>query len=375
MKAEIKKISRSPVIWLFPLLFCLLFGQVYKNMANRIPINEKLSYQRLVENEKMRREAAISTKEQNAPADVYEGLERQADYYKEMNTAFEQKEWQKLVAYQAKIEEENLSDLKLGRLSGPNIYDQTLLVTELDYFADSPLRYVERFDYTSMPAVNFLSQVFSSVSMAMIVVVEVLFLTFYFTEEYRQKTIQFLLLTPQGKSKMLGRKLFPPFVFVALSVILGLGSSALIGSLKLGLGSFHYPLFYLGFDNQVQMITIGTYLLKVMISIFVLSLFASSLAQLVGQITKNSLVTLVITSLIFLPAMFPKFLLTLPQKGLPYLPFSYVDMPNLILDQNVWHQPMITWEKGVAYFVGGSLLCWVVSFVLLKTTEKKGVHL
>ena len=144
-----------------------------------------------------------------------------------------------------------------------------------------------------------------------------------------------------------------------------------ITTIQYGFGTLKYRFFFLDLEKQVQSISSGEYLVKLLISLLVLSFFLVTAIYLFSLVTKNTIGTLVMGICLVLPGLMPEVLKLLPNKILNYLPFGYFNLPELIFARSGISGWLPTWRQGVFYLSLISVFFFLLALLKIKRENKK----
>lgn len=163
-----------------------------------------------------------------------------------------------------------------------------------------------------------------------ILLIILLFFDFY-TNEFEKGTERFRQVQPLAMHIFKRNKYFVTFmVSVGMIAIIGI-IAVTFGFLKTGqFGNLHYPALVFNLDNEVKVITVGTFLVVASILLIATSLFVTYLISWLSDFTNNKLVVLLSSLLILLgPIPFIK-LLPKETNWVKYLPYYYFDGPAVM---------------------------------------------
>ncbi len=309
---------------------------------------------------------------EDQPNEVIAPFMEIVNLYYDKGTALKAGENKKALQIQSRIEKINLDLIKADLRSDLDQTEQERLVATLDFFADSSLEYIDPEIPTKLPMINYLTKLFLQLPIGALLMIVTLFLATYFTAEYREKTADFLFITPQSKYKIMRAQLETYFLWLLINLVVSLGLAATVCGVKYGIGNLSYPIFYTDFDKNVQSVTSGQYLdlAKLVLSMFLLLVSVLLFDYLISLVLKNTMATLTVTELFLLLTLMPSYLYSFPSSIMRFLPFGYLDLPNLIIDNNVWGDTTVTWNKGIIYLSFFSVLCLLLSMTVMVDPQK-----
>lgn len=310
-------------------------------------------------------------KSKGFPEEVYQLLEQQELLSIDRVEAIEQGDQTKQLIAEREMEKINLDLLQQGKVSGYTFEELSLKIEELDFFIENPdVEYMDKFLFTKLSTSYFIPRLFEFVPITTLLLIISILLSFYLTMEYREKTTNFLNVLPYKKRKITFDKMGVALSWVVGSwAIVGLLIS-LITTIQFGFGTLKYPFFYLDADKMIISITSGEYMIKLIVSLILLSFFFVSSIYLISLLTKNTIIAMAISASLILPAMMPSVLKVIPPSLLRYLPYGYLNLPELIFSRSDIEGWNPSWIQGITYFVLLNLLCLLL-ITLQQQVEKK----
>lgn len=245
-----------------------------------------------------------------------------------------------------------------------------LKVAELDFFQSSIIERIDAEFPEKRPLVQYLTTFFMSLSTGAVVLLIGFFFAFWLTEEYRNQTEVWFSTFPVKRIRQLLSKYSVSYLFIVFSSIIGLVTGGAIAALQFGIGHLQYPVFYLNYQTEISSMTSLMYLIKQCLSWLVIFFFLASLALLLSVMFRKTMVTLLGVGSMGIVLLMPGLLKMIPTKWVSYLLTSYLDLPSLILEKNIWNNAQLTWEKGIVYLSLAGIICLFLSFI---NYEKKSI--
>lgn len=270
--------------------------------------------------------------------------------------------------------ERSLYELEKNRFASEEIemnrLSHALKVAELEFFQSSKIERIDDEFPEKRPLVQYLKTFFMSLSTGAVVLLIGFFFAFWLTEEYRNQTDVWFSTFPVKRIRQLLSKYSVTYLFIVFSSIIGLVMGGVIAALQFGMGHWRYPIFYLNYQTEISSMTSQTYLIKQCLSWLVIFFVLSSLALLLSALFRKTMVTLLGVGSMGIVLLMPGLLKMIPTKWIPYLITSYLDLPSLIIERNIWNNAQLTWEKGIIYLSLAGVSCLLLSFI---NYEKKSV--
>ena len=158
-------------------------------------------------------------------------------------------------------------------------------------------------------------------------------------------------------------------VIVTFSIILG--AFLILGYIK-GFGSASFPISILSKGGeQAQMITIKSFNFMILPMFFLLIILLVSISILVSTIASNSLIAIGCSIIIYTAIYFIKPMLSSFGKSISILPFIYFDIPSILdgTTRQLYDNPNITYTRGCISFIVTSLICIIVSLIVIHRKE------
>lgn len=265
------------------------------------------------------------------------------------------------------LADNSLYELEKMRLANATREDSRryyqLKVAELDYFQTAAIPRIDQEYPEKRPLVQYLTHLLMTLSTGAVLLLIGAFFSFWLTEEYRNQTAVWLSTFPVKRTKQLLSKYSVTSFFVAGSAGIGLAIGGVIAVIKYGIGHWVYPIFYFNYQAEIISMTSQTYLIKQALSWMVLCFFIGSLALLISVAFRQTTASLLGVSMLAILLLMPGLLRMLPERWIPYLPTSYLDLPELILENNIWNNAQLSWEKGMLYLSLLGLLFLFCSFI------------
>lgn len=219
--------------------------------------------------------------------------------------------------------------------------------------------------------INYAHQ-FLSVTTPFLIFVLVLFAVIdILNNEKKLKTRDFMNMIPVSKSNLIQIKLILNALFAFFLVIITTITSFLTGLIGKGLGTFRYPvLFHNPATDQIHIDTIGVWFLKYfsLASLFILLITLTAL--LISKISTGDVVNaLILLAIFFLPSALGKYNNGF-DKIMPFLPSSYLNIPNLLSGEALSQNAQLTFTNGIWSCIVFILLFYIAIFVITKIQKK-----
>lgn len=371
MRIEFTKLYRSKYLFILPVFIISIIMFTYVPYSKFTKTNQNdliIESKELVNNFS---DIVKDMKSKGFPEEVYQLLEQQELLSIDRVEAIEQGDQTKQLIAEREMEKINLDLLQQGKVSGYTFEELSLKIEELDFFIENPdVEYMDKFLFTKLSTSYFIPRLFEFVPITTLLLIISILLSFYLTMEYREKTTNFLNVLPYKKRKITFDKMGVALSWVVGSwAIVGLLIS-LITTIQFGFGTLKYPFFYLDADKMIISITSGEYMIKLIVSLILLSFFFVSSIYLISLLTKNTIIAMAISASLILPAMMPSVLKVIPPSLLRYLPYGYLNLPELIFSRSDIEGWNPSWIQGITYFVLLNLLCLLL-ITLQQQVEKK----
>ncbi|MDR3190422.1 MAG: hypothetical protein LBT80_04365 [Lactobacillaceae bacterium] len=203
-------------------------------------------------------------------------------------------------------------------------------------------------------SLNLLSFAFSMVMVPMLIFM----LSNFFADKFQDKKNMDILFPQQTKICERNRFLAATLLFLAVYLIIVV-FSLVIGTLVNGLGDVHFPLYYI-LENKVGQLTVGGALLQTVILQFLSCTAVIALLQLMNNVTKNHILSILLTMLITVPQIVAPIVLPVFNKVMHLIPGAYIATPNII--DTAWANQTHNYQLT---FVNGILVSSVYLFALL----------
>lgn len=371
MRIELTKLYRSKYLFILPIFIIsiIMFTYVPYSKFTKINQNDLIIESKALTNNLS--DIVEDMKSKGFPEEVYQLIEQQKLLSIDRTEAIEQHDQTKQLLAEREMEKINLDLLQQGKLSGYTFEELSLKIEELAFFIENPdVEYMDKFLFTKLSTSYFIPRLFEFVPITTLLLIISILLSFYLTMEYREKTINFLNVLPYKKRKITFDKMG-----VALSWIVG--SWAIVGllislitTIQFGFGTLKYPFFYLDTDRMIISITSGEYMMKLIVSLILLSFFLVSSIYLISLLTKSTIIAMAISAGLILPAMMPSVLKVIPPSLLRYLPYGYLNLPELIFSRSDIEGWNPSWMQGITYFIFLDIICLLL-IALQQQAEKK----
>ena len=371
MRIELTKLYRSKYLFILPIFIIsiIMFTYVPYSKFTKTNQNDLIIESKVLTNNLS--DIVEDMKSKDFPEEFYQLIEQQKLLSIDRAEAIEQHDQTKQLLAEREMEKINLDLLQQGKLSGYTFEELSLKIEELAFFIENPdVEYMDKFLFTKLSTSYFIPRLFEFVPITTLLLIFSILLSFYLTMEYREKTINFLNVLPYKKRKITFDKMG-----VALSWIVG--SWAIVGllislitTIQFGFGTLKYPFFYLDTDRMIISITSGEYMMKLIFSLILLSFFLVSSIYLISLLTKSTIIAMAISAGLILPAMMPSVLKVIPPSLLRYLPYGYLNLPELIFSRSDIEGWNPSWMQGITYFIFLDIICLLL-IALQQQAEKK----
>lgn len=371
MRIELTKLYRSKYLFILPIFIIsiIMFTYVPYSKFTKTNQNDLIIESKVLTNNLS--DIVEDMKSKDFPEEFYQLIEQQKLLSIDRAEAIEQHDQTKQLLAEREMETINLDLLQQGKLSGYTFEELSLKIEELAFFIENPdVEYMDKFLFTKLSTSYFIPRLFEFVPITTLLLIISILLSFYLTMEYREKTINFLNVLPYKKRKITFDKMG-----VALSWIVG--SWAIVGllislitTIQFGFGTLKYPFFYLDTDRMIISITSGEYMMKLIVSLILLSFFLVSSIYLISLLTKSTIIAMAISAGLILPAMMPSVLKVIPPSLLRYLPYGYLNLPELIFSRSDIEGWNPSWMQGITYFIFLDIICLLL-IALQQQAEKK----
>lgn len=371
MRIELTKLYRSKYLFILPIFIIsiIMFTYVPYSKFTKTNQNDLIIESKVLTNNLS--DIVEDMKSKDFPEEFYQLIEQQKLLSIDRAEAIEQHDQTKQLLAEREMEKINLDLLQQGKISGYTFDELSLKIEELAFFIENPdVEYMDKFLFTKLSTSYFIPRLFEFVPITTLLLIISILLSFYLTMEYREKTINFLNVLPYKKRKITFDKMG-----VALSWIVG--SWAIVGllislitTIQFGFGTLKYPFFYLDTDRMIISITSGEYMMKLIVSLILLSFFLVSSIYLISLLTKSTIIAMAISAGLILPAMMPSVLKVIPPSLLRYLPYGYLNLPELIFSRSDIEGWNPSWMQGITYFIFLDIICLLL-IALQQQAEKK----
>lgn len=371
MRIELTKLYRSKYLFILPIFIIsiIMFTYVPYSKFTKTNQNDLIIESKVLTNNLS--DIVEDMKSKDFPEEFYQLIEQQKLLSIDRAEAIEQHDQTKQLLAEREMEKINLDLLQQGKISGYTFDELSLKIEELAFFIENPdVEYMDKFLFTKLSTSYFIPRLFEFVPITTLLLIISILLSFYLTMEYREKTINFLNVIPYKKRKVTFDKMG-----VALSWIVG--SWAIVGllislitTIQFGFGTLKYPFFYLDTDRMIISITSGEYMMKLIVSLILLSFFLVSSIYLISLLTKSTIIAMAISAGLILPAMMPSVLKVIPPSLLRYLPYGYLNLPELIFSRSDIEGWNPSWMQGITYFIFLDIICLLL-IALQQQAEKK----
>lgn len=371
MRTELTKLYRSKYLFILPIFIIsiIMFTYVPYSKFTKTNQNDLIIESKVLTNNLS--DIVEDMKSKDFPEEFYQLIEQQKLLSIDRAEAIEQHDQTKQLLAEREMEKINLDLLQQGKISGYTFDELSLKIEELAFFIENPdVEYMDKFLFTKLSTSYFIPRLFEFIPITTLLLIISILLSFYLTMEYREKTINFLNVIPYKKRKVTFDKMG-----VALSWIVG--SWAIVGllislitTIQFGFGTLKYPFFYLDTDRMIISITSGEYMMKLIVSLILLSFFLVSSIYLISLLTKSTIIAMAISAGLILPAMMPSVLKVIPPSLLRYLPYGYLNLPELIFSRSDIEGWNPSWMQGITYFIFLDIICLLL-IALQQQAEKK----
>ncbi|MGM0197866.1 ABC transporter permease subunit [Enterococcus sp. DIV1314a] len=371
MRIELTKLYRSKYLFILPIFIIsiIMFTYVPYSKFTKTNQNDLIIESKVLTNNLS--DIVEDMKSKDFPEEFYQLIEQQKLLSIDRAEAIEQHDQTKQLLAEREMEKINLDLLQQGKISGYTFDELSLKIEELAFFIENPdVEYMDKFLFTKLSTSYFIPRLFEFIPITTLLLIISILLSFYLTMEYREKTINFLNVIPYKKRKVTFDKMG-----VALSWIVG--SWAIVGllislitTIQFGFGTLKYPFFYLDTDRMIISITSGEYMMKLIVSLILLSFFLVSSIYLISLLTKSTIIAMAISAGLILPAMMPSVLKVIPPSLLRYLPYGYLNLPELIFSRSDIEGWNPSWIQGITYFIFLDIICLLL-IALQQQAEKK----
>lgn len=371
MRIELTKLYRSKYLFILPIFIIsiIMFTYVPYSKFTKTNQNDLIIESKALTNNLS--DIVEDMKSKDFPEEFYQLIEQQKLLSIDRAEAIEQHDQTKQLLAEREMEKINLDLLQQGKISGYTFDELSLKIEELAFFIENPdVEYMDKFLFTKLSTSYFIPRLFEFIPITTLLLIISILLSFYLTMEYREKTINFLNVIPYKKRKVTFDKMG-----VALSWIVG--SWAIVGllislitTIQFGFGTLKYPFFYLDTDRMIISITSGEYMMKLIVSLILLSFFLVSSIYLISLLTKSTIIAMAISAGLILPAMMPSVLKVIPPSLLRYLPYGYLNLPELIFSRSDIEGWNPSWMQGITYFIFLDIICLLL-IALQQQAEKK----
>lgn len=371
MRIELTKLYRSKYLFILPIFIIsiIMFTYVPYSKFTKTNQNDLIIESKVLTNNLS--DIVEDMKSKDFPEEFYQLIEQQKLLSIDRAEAIEQHDQTKQLLAEREMEKINLDLLQQGKISGYTFEELSLKIEELAFFIENPdVEYMDKFLFTKLSTSYFIPRLFEFIPITTLLLIISILLSFYLTMEYREKTINFLNVIPYKKRKVTFDKMG-----VALSWIVG--SWAIVGllislitTIQFGFGTLKYPFFYLDTDRMIISITSGEYMMKLIVSLILLSFFLVSSIYLISLLTKSTIIAMAISAGLILPAMMPSVLKVIPPSLLRYLPYGYLNLPELIFSRSDIEGWNPSWMQGITYFIFLDIICLLL-IALQQQAEKK----
>lgn len=371
MRIELTKLYRSKYLFILPIFIIsiIMFTYVPYSKFTKTNQNDLIIESKVLTNNLS--DIVEDMKSKDFPEEFYQLIEQQKLLSIDRAEAIEQHDQTKQLLAEREMEKINLDLLQQGKISGYTFDELSLKIKELAFFIENPdVEYMDKFLFTKLSTSYFIPRLFEFIPITTLLLIISILLSFYLTMEYREKTINFLNVIPYKKRKVTFDKMG-----VALSWIVG--SWAIVGllislitTIQFGFGTLKYPFFYLDTDRMIISITSGEYMMKLIVSLILLSFFLVSSIYLISLLTKSTIIAMAISAGLILPAMMPSVLKVIPPSLLRYLPYGYLNLPELIFSRSDIEGWNPSWMQGITYFIFLDIICLLL-IALQQQAEKK----
>lgn len=298
-------------------------------------------------------EALAVLKAEAAPEYVTERLETELLLLENLKKQLEQGWDRSAVIEEAALARSHLIGLRTTNPDSPMIDGQEVKTTELEYFIEHPevtridINYADR-----LPLWNYLANLFNKIPGGVFFLSCGLFMAGCFTkghfdgqwEQWEKRQLA------QWEGSYQRRRFKMVLLLCLMLVTAAFVSAGLFVLVNDGLGDWHYPLFYRNHQDKICQMTVGNYLLRAGLSLLMGIFFLGAVSSVLVRFTRNFLVQSLIMAGQLLPSLFPELHHLLDVRIAQFLPMSYLDLPKLILMENPWGSPLVSWEKGLLIF-------------------------
>lgn len=345
MKFEWRKFSRWPLV-LFFLTWVILGGYpVWQTQETQANLDQR-KQTFLLENKEMLTTAYDVMKQENAPDFLLQNMQKKFFALEKIEKGLKEKNSQKQLLGERDWLMIQLEETKNGNLVGRTLPELELEMAEYNFFIKEEKKRVDPFYTAEIPAPNQFVQRLQEFSYPLLLSFLTGMIALFLSYEQRMKT-QFLRVLPQKVTHIWAKKQLLLFGVLTGFLLLGLGSLYAAIWIKNGGTDFSYPLFYLDAQKEVQQTTLGVYVGLFFFSSLCWLFFLISFGRFLQRVTQQFLLTWLGLELCLIPLAFNQMGTLLPEKIAPYLLVSYLDFPRLLIGQNPWGHPTITWQKGI----------------------------
>lgn len=315
-------------------------------------------------------EAANQMKDIPEAEYVYDATLKEIKFIKQIVHSYEQNSYNDRISAELNYARLTLEQIERGSLVGLSSEDQEFNVAQLEFFNTHS---IERIDdhQTVVPAVSYLTQLFQGIPTIIFFILFSLFFAYCYTYEQRKKTIDFLNVTPVSLKKISFNKIAATFLYISMAFLSSIAISFIVASMKSGIGDWRYPIFYRSLQSgNVEVMTSGVFLIKAVVLILMVAFFLSLISYLVSLISKYFLVNVFILGLLMVFTNLSLIGNAISGTVAQWLPTSYMDVSQLLLNQNPWNNPNIAWNNGMLYIIGLDILLVLFISILLKKNKK-----
>ena len=374
MKIEGLKIYRSNYLFILPicLLAILLFSFIPYSKTLQTNPEAHLSMTRFeVSGIK---EVVADMKRKDFPADFIATLSEQQQLKTQQLNALEENNIQATLEADYRSTKIDLELLQQGKISGLGFDYLNLKLAELDFFRKNPdIEYIHASYFSKLPTSYYFTRLFGFTPIITLLLLITVILAFYLTMEHRDKTSAFLATLPQKTTTTAFNKITAAYLWVLASWTTIAVILTLLTAPRYGFGSWKFPFFYLNYQKEVQSITTGEYTLKLGVSLVVLTLFLVTVIYLISSLTKSTIATLALSLAFILPAMMPQVLAVIPATFMAYLPFGYLNLPELLFSKSEFGDFQPTWLQAIIYLISFSGICLFILVGKLQYDTKKTI--
>lgn len=226
------------------------------------------------------------------------------------------------------------------------------LVAEYAFFRTADFQRIDPKNGEPLPFLNYLAGLFNVIPYEVFLVFFSLFFASVFTWEKRHQTIDFLYLLPRSKRCLFWQRFLPPQLAIFLFLAVTIGVVMVVTTSFAGFGRFAYPIFYTNASGVVVHFPIGTFLLKVFIGLVLTLLMLGLLCYLASLYTGNLIVVVLLCLITVLPGILPNYLQLVGTQSAKFLPFTYINLPNLLQNQRLGTIPGVVWQNGLIWLAG-----------------------